>query len=644
MDNASATTAYQKLYAPGSAYHRVVSENTSAGEVFRKLSGNITINNQFTLVNTNTSVASKTVFDAEDYALGGAANVFMSSGTSNPCTLRIARTGVTVPEFTGTYTLNDRTTKANQPTLAFYADGNQTVRALNNYRNMHFLGLGTKTISGSTTSTAAAANTSEIVIDAGVVDVVSATDHLLGNSSLVMNGGRLEVATTGAVVPEVTGTYTLSAGRVVIDGTGAQTVQSSTAGTPTFIGNTYHELEFTGSGIKTVEGSGDVVANNGLFLSLPNATGNHVNANGNTVQLTRPTTTSLVRFPGGHVVGNLNRYITGTNTYHYPVGSDLGPGTVYYEPLYLKVDDQLVGTNDITVAFAKGISTGDIASEAGLPLAEGLVTYSSRELEGIWQVTPNAEPSAGNYSIEVTPSAGWSFISGTRTLAKRADAASSWAWAGSSPVSANERSGYTTFSEVSIVSGDIVLPIEAAPLSATPLASAISVNWRTLTEINSVGFELERGLDATSFEKIAFIKSAGMSDTPRNYNHVDYQVAPNVTYYYRYQAKDMDGKTYLSNVASARLVDDNKGNRFTYSVFPNPAHTQAVFSLSLEAEAHVQVAIYDATGRLISTPMRGRYPAGQSGFTWHLQDVASGIYMLQISVNDQMSNAKLIVR
>lgn len=644
MDNASASTAYQKLYSPGSAYHRVVSDNTSAGPVFRKLNGDVTINNQFTVVNTNTTAGSRTVFDAETYGLGGNADVFMSTGTSNPCSLRVAKTGVTVPEFTGTYTLNDRTTKANQPTIEFYSDGNQTVRALSNYRNMHFLGLGTKTITGSATSTAAAANTSEIVIDAGVVNVGTSTDHLLGNSSLVMNGGRLEVATTGATVPEVTGTYTLSAGRVVIDGTGAQTVQSSTAGSPTFTGNTYYELEFTGTGVKTVEATGNVVASNGLYLSLPDAVGNHVNANGNTVQLTRTTTTSLVRFPAGHVVGNLNRYITGTNTYHYPVGSDLGPGTVYYEPLYLKIDAPLTGTNDVTVAFVEGATTGESTSETGLPLTESSTNYTARELEGLWRITPNAAPSGGSYSVEVLPSSAWSFLSSTRTLAKRANGAGTWAWAGSSPVSVNERSGYTTFSEVGIVSGDLVLPIEAAPLSATALATAISVDWRTLTEINSKGFELQRGLDETNFEKIAYIKGAGMSNSTRSYNYLDYKVEPNVTYFYRYLASDLDGNTYLSNVASARIVDDHNGNRFAYSLFPNPAHSEAVFSLSLEEESQVQVAIYDVTGRLISTPMKGHYPAGHSGFTWHLHDVASGIYMLQISVNGQISSTKLVVR
>ncbi|MBX3101768.1 MAG: T9SS type A sorting domain-containing protein [Bacteroidetes bacterium] len=643
LDNVSGATAYQRLYAPATSYHRVVAENTGNGAINRTMTGNVTIDNRFTLVNTNTTANSRNTFDAGTNTLGGAADVFMSTGTSNPCTLRVAKTGVTLPEFTGTYTFNDRTTVANQPTVEFYADSDQTVRPLNNYRNLHFLGLGTKTIAGTVVSSGAAANTSEIVIDNGVVNVAGASDHLQGNSSLRMNGGRLEIATTNTTVPEVTGTYTLAAGRVVLDGAGAQTIQSSTAGSPTFTGNTYFDLEFSGSGVKTVEAAGDVVASNGLYLSLPAANGNYVNANGNTVRLTRNTATSLVRFPAGHVVGNLNRSVTGTNVYHYPVGSDLGPGTVYYEPLYFKIDNALTGVNDVTVAFVEGPTTDGTTSESGLPLSELSATYDTREEEGLWQLTPNAAPSGGSYSVEVVPSAGWVFSSPDRTLGKRVNGASPWAWAGSSPVSLTERSNYTSFSEISIISGATILPVEASPLTASPLSKAITVDWRTVTEQNNLGFDLERGLSADRFEKLTFIQGAGNSATPTAYNYIDYNVVPNVTYYYRYRSIDMDGHTHLSNVAQARLVE-NGSSRYVYSLYPNPAHAEAYFSLSLEEEATVHVAIFDATGRLIHTPMDGHYKSGQAGFTWQLDDVAPGMYLVRISVNGHNTTSKLVVR
>ncbi len=80
-------------------------------------------------------------------------------------------------------------------------------------------------------------------------------NSLDGGGNLIFDGGEIQIGTLSTTVPEMTGTYTINAGTFNFDGTGAQTIRSTTS-TPVIVA--YNNLIFSGSGTKTLSGPIDV--------------------------------------------------------------------------------------------------------------------------------------------------------------------------------------------------------------------------------------------------------------------------------------------------------------------------------------------------------------------------------------------------
>lgn len=81
-------------------------------------------------------------------------------------------------------------------------------------------------------------------------------------------------------------------------------------------------------------------------------------------------------------------------------------------------------------------------------------------------------------------------------------------------------------------------------------------------------------------------------------------------------------------------------------VWPNPFRNVATIELALGRESHVQLAVYDLTGRLVrSLPSNGR-PAGRSVLSWDGRDdvglpAAAGVYFLRATAGNQAYGRKV---
>jgi hypothetical protein len=79
------------------------------------------------------------------------------------------------------------------------------------------------------------------------------------------------------------------------------------------------------------------------------------------------------------------------------------------------------------------------------------------------------------------------------------------------------------------------------------------------------------------------------------------------------------------------------------SLAPNPADDNAMLSFTMTTSGNAAVSVYDITGREIKEQVQLQLPAGKQQFAVNTHDFASGIYFIQIIVNDQLVKTKLIV-
>ncbi|MGZ3882986.1 MAG: CotH kinase family protein [Bacteroidia bacterium] len=105
--------------------------------------------------------------------------------------------------------------------------------------------------------------------------------------------------------------------------------------------------------------------------------------------------------------------------------------------------------------------------------------------------------------------------------------------------------------------------------------------------------------------------------------------------------------TWLDNVLQNKNcvlgINALQQNSFNVQVYPNPMENKATVKVDLGAEAELSFSLTDAFGRQIKHISLGRRPAGPSEIALSKEDLASGLYLYQVQVNDAVHNGKLLV-
>jgi len=83
----------------------------------------------------------------------------------------------------------------------------------------------------------------------------------------------------------------------------------------------------------------------------------------------------------------------------------------------------------------------------------------------------------------------------------------------------------------------------------------------------------------------------------------------------------------------------------SFRIFPNPAENDAVVYFSTESNANVNVRVFDVLGKEAYHKSMGNLNAGNHNLLLN-KDIlqASGVYFVQLSVNDTMLSKKFIIK
>ena len=79
------------------------------------------------------------------------------------------------------------------------------------------------------------------------------------------------------------------------------------------------------------------------------------------------------------------------------------------------------------------------------------------------------------------------------------------------------------------------------------------------------------------------------------------------------------------------------------SLYPNPFNPITNIEFGLEQDAHVQIKIYDISGREIVELENGQFLSGYHNLKWNAERYSCGLYFLTISSNGITTTQKLIL-
>ena len=193
------------------------------------------------------------------------------------------------------------------------------------------------------------------------------------------------------------------------------------------------------------------------------------------------------------------------------------------------------------------------------------------------------------------------------------------------------------------------LPVEMTYFRANlEHINKVVLEWKTQSETNNLGFEIQRSFANSPFEKIAFVNGIGTSARPHLYHFVDI-VEKGGDYTYRLKQIDINGAFKYSKKIHINV--SAPGNLTVFPNYPNPFNNSTIIKFSIPQTFegnNVQLLIYNIKGEQVKKFTKNSVKAGIYQFKWNGTDlngnhVASGLFFYRLKIGNFEKISKMIL-
>ena len=182
------------------------------------------------------------------------------------------------------------------------------------------------------------------------------------------------------------------------------------------------------------------------------------------------------------------------------------------------------------------------------------------------------------------------------------------------------------------------LPVELSSFTASVKLNSVQLSWKTLTEVNSASFQVQRKSESADWTKIGEVTAAGNSNSPKQYSYIDRNLASG-KYQYRLKMIDADGSYQFSKIVEAEV---NIPSEFSLSQnYPNPFNPSTVINYSLPFDTDVRLDVYSINGELVRTLVNETQSAGSYSVEFNASDLSSGTYLYRLTAKDFVQTKKM---
>jgi hypothetical protein len=206
--------------------------------------------------------------------------------------------------------------------------------------------------------------------------------------------------------------------------------------------------------------------------------------------------------------------------------------------------------------------------------------------------------------------------------------------------------GFTSFSNFAVGNGG-ALPVQVASFTASVVRDKdVEVTWRTVSETNNYGFEIERkriqnsevrGRDVGNqspsssgqWKKVGFVEGHGTTLTPQDYSYVDRSV-PFGRYAYRIKQIDLDGKSETFTEKEV-LVGVYPDKLILAQNYPNPFNPSTVIEFVVPQAGLATLKVYNVLGQEVAILFEEDAEAGTIYTArFDATNLASGLYFYRL--------------
>lgn len=186
----------------------------------------------------------------------------------------------------------------------------------------------------------------------------------------------------------------------------------------------------------------------------------------------------------------------------------------------------------------------------------------------------------------------------------------------------------------------IVVPVELISFNASANGTDVILEWKTASETNNLGWDVEAKTTGGSWEKIGFVQGIGSSIDINSYIYTDSRNKYTDVYYYRIRQLDYDGSYSYSQ---SLLVKVNQVHTFMLvDNYPNPFNPSTTILFELPVKQNVLLEVYDVLGNQIKVLINEKMEAGRHKVVADFSNLPSGVYIYRI-ISGTYSDAKRMI-
>lgn len=397
------------------------------------------------------------------------------------------------------------------------------------------------------------------------------------------------------------GTFTAGTSTFNMNGTSAQTMS----------GSTFNNLTIDNSAGVTL--LTDEIVNGTLTLTNGRLTLGAYNLTlGTSASISGSPSSSKMIVTNGS--GELRKEYSGTGTFTFPVGDNNGPN---YSP----------ATINVTSGSFSSAYIGVRVTDAAHPNIGSPTSYITR----YWTVT-----SSGISSFSA--SCGFVYVDGDIVNSEGIELGrytSSWTLVGDVDAGTNTLStfgGISTFGDFTGAEPSAV-PVELTSFSGLYRNGRVTLSWKTATEVNNYGFEVQVSHEGEYWTTIGFVEGHGTVNTPQSYSFEDRitdHERSHGTLSYRLRQVDRDGSYTFSPVIMIN-VGTSPLQVSLFQNYPNPFNPETNIAFILPESQVVSLVVFNAYGREVRKLLdEQEMGAGQHVVPFQTQSLPSGAYVYKL--------------
>jgi len=183
------------------------------------------------------------------------------------------------------------------------------------------------------------------------------------------------------------------------------------------------------------------------------------------------------------------------------------------------------------------------------------------------------------------------------------------------------------------------LPVELTYFAGTLNGNNVELRWRTETEVNNYGFDIERTKENSDWITIGFVEGHGNSNSPKQFNFIDTDINQSGTYYYKLKQIDNDGTYEYSDVVSVEVAVPNKF--YLSQNYPNPFNPDTRFDFALPEKQLVSLRIYNTLGEIVAEIVNEEREPGSYSVTFDASRLPSGVYIYRLQTSSFAAYKKM---